>query len=69
MRAKSGSYVKTRGFGLNVGFARELSNKQGRLLFGPVVEYGGGTMTAIWTTEHGAMARRTTSESVSWHVR
>lgn len=42
MRAQNGSYVKTRGFGLNVGFARELSNKQGRLLFGPVVEYGGG---------------------------
>lgn len=43
MRAESGSYVDTRGFGLNVGFARELSNSQGKLLFGPVVEYGGGS--------------------------
>ena len=43
MRAESGSYVDTRGFGLNIGFARELSNSQGKLLFGPVVEYGGGS--------------------------
>ena len=42
-RAESGSYVDTRGFGLNVGFARELPNSQGKLLFGPVVEYGGGS--------------------------
>ncbi|SDP16900.1 autotransporter outer membrane beta-barrel domain-containing protein [Selenomonas ruminantium] len=42
MRAESGSYVDTKGFGLNVGFARELPNSQGKLLFGPVVEYGGG---------------------------
>ena len=43
MRAESGSYVDTRGFGLNIGFARELPNSQGKLLFGPVVEYGGGS--------------------------
>ena len=43
MRAQSGSYVDTKGFGLNVGFAREISNAQGKLLFGPVVEYGGGS--------------------------
>lgn len=42
MRAESGSYVDTKGFGLNVGFVRELPNAQGKLLFGPVVEYGGG---------------------------
>lgn len=42
MRAESGSYVDTRGFGLNIGFAREFSNSQGKLLFGPIVEYGGG---------------------------
>ncbi len=42
MRAESGSHVDTKGFGLNVGFARELENSQGKLLFGPVVEYGGG---------------------------
>ena len=43
MRAQSGSYVDTKGFGLNVGFAREINNAQGKLLFGPVVEYGGGS--------------------------
>ena len=42
LRAESGSYVDTKGFGLNIGFARELPNAQGKLLFGPVVEYGGG---------------------------
>ncbi len=46
LRAESGSYVNTKGFGLNIGFARELSNAQGRLLFGPMVEYGGGTYTS-----------------------
>lgn len=43
LRAISGSHVDTKGFGLNVGFARELSNTSGKLLFGPVVEYGGGS--------------------------
>ncbi len=42
LRAESGSYVDTKGFGINVGFARELENSQGKLLFGPIVEYGGG---------------------------
>ena len=42
MRAESGSHVDTKGFGLNVGFAREIANSQGKLLFGPLVEYGGG---------------------------
>ncbi|MBR1761715.1 MAG: autotransporter outer membrane beta-barrel domain-containing protein [Schwartzia sp.] len=46
MRAQSGSYVDTKGFGLNIGFARELPNSQGKLLFGPVVEYGGGNYTS-----------------------
>ena len=42
MRAESGSHVDTKGFGINVGFAKEFTNSQGKLLFGPVVEYGGG---------------------------
>lgn len=42
IRAESGSHVDTRGFSASIGFARELPNAQGRLLFGPVVEYGGG---------------------------
>ena len=46
MRAESGSYVDTRGYGLNIGFARELPNSRGKLLFGPVVEYGGGSYTS-----------------------
>ncbi|MCR5757107.1 MAG: autotransporter outer membrane beta-barrel domain-containing protein [Selenomonas sp.] len=43
MRVNSGSHVDNKGMGLNVGFVRELSNKQGKLLFGPVVEYGRGS--------------------------
>ena len=43
LRAESGSHVDTKGFGINVGFAREIANSQGKLLFGPVVEYGGGS--------------------------
>ncbi len=42
MRAKSGSYVATKGWGIDVGFAREVKNKQGKLLFGPMVGYGRG---------------------------
>ena len=42
LRAKSGSHVDTKGIGLNLGFAREIENKSGKLLFGPVVEYGHG---------------------------
>ncbi|WP_027397776.1 autotransporter domain-containing protein [Anaerovibrio lipolyticus] len=42
LRAESGSHVDTKGFGLNLGFAREINNSQGKLLFGPIVEYGGG---------------------------
>ena len=42
MRAESGSHVDNKGFGLNIGFAREIANDQGKLLFGPLVEYGGG---------------------------
>ena len=43
LRAESGSHVDTKGFGSTLGFARELSNTQGHLLFGPVVKYGGGS--------------------------
>lgn len=46
MRAKSGSYVDTRGWGLNVGFARALKNKNGVMTFGPIVEYGRGNYTS-----------------------
>lgn len=42
LRLESGSHVDTRGVGILVGFARQLPNKQGKLLFGPFVEYGGG---------------------------
>jgi outer membrane autotransporter protein len=43
LRAMSGSHVDTRGIGLNLGFARELENSRGKLLFGPVIEYGHGS--------------------------
>ena len=42
IRGESGSHVTNKGIGLNLGFARELENKSGKLLFGPVVEYGHG---------------------------
>ena len=43
LRAESGSHVDTKGLGLNLGFAKEIENKSGKLLVGPVVEYGHGS--------------------------
>ena len=43
LRAESGSHVDTKSIGLNLGFAREIENKSGKLLVGPVVEYGHGS--------------------------
>ncbi len=43
LRAESGSHVDTKSIGLNLGFAREIENKSGKLLFGPVIEYGHGS--------------------------
>ena len=42
LRAESGSHVTTKGLGLNLGFAKEIENKSGKLMFGPVLEYGHG---------------------------
>ena len=42
LRAESGSHVDTKSIGLNLGFAREIENKSGKLLIGPVLEYGHG---------------------------
>lgn len=53
MRAESGSHVDIKGFGLNVGFAREVANKDGKLLFGPVVEYGRGSYDSYNNDVHG----------------
>ena len=53
LRAESGSHVDTKGFGINVGFAKEFSNSQGKLLFGPVVEYGGGKYDSYNNDVHG----------------
>lgn len=53
MRAESGSHVDIKGFGLNVGFAREVANKNGKLLFGPVVEYGRGSYDSYNNDVHG----------------
>ncbi len=41
-RAESGSYVDTKGINMNLGFAKEIENKSGKLVIGPVVEYGHG---------------------------
>ena len=46
VRAQSGSYVDTRGWNFNVGFARALKNKNGIMVFGPIAEYGRGNYTS-----------------------
>ena len=43
LRAESGSHVDNKGIGMNLGFAREIANKSGKLLVGPVIEYGHGS--------------------------
>ena len=43
LRAESGSYVDAKSWAINVGFAKEINNRQGKLLFGPLVEYGRGS--------------------------
>ena len=43
LRAQSGSHVDNKGIGMNLGFAREIANKNGKLLVGPVIEYGHGS--------------------------
>ena len=43
LRAESGSHVDNKGIGMNLGFAREIENKNGKLLIGPVIEYGHGS--------------------------
>lgn len=40
MRQESGSHVDVKGAAFNVGFAKEVKNSQGVLLFGPLFEYG-----------------------------
>ncbi len=43
LQAQSGSHVDNKGIGMNLGFAREIANKNGKLLVGPVIEYGHGS--------------------------
>ena len=42
MRQESGSYVDVDSANFNIGFAKEVKNSNGTLLFGPMVEYGRG---------------------------
>ena len=42
LRQKSGSYVDVNGYNFNFGFAKEVKNKSGKLLIGPLFEYGRG---------------------------
>ena len=46
LRQHSGSYVDVRGVNLSLGFAKEVRNAQGTLLFGPILEYGKGSYTS-----------------------
>lgn len=41
-KVKSGSHIDTNGWNFNLGLAKELKNKSGKLLIAPVVEYGRG---------------------------
>ena len=43
MRLKTGSYVDTKGWNLNVGFARRNEMLSSSLTFGPFIEYGRGS--------------------------
>ena len=43
MRQESGSYVDVQGSAFNFGFAKEVKNGSGKLLFGPMIEYGRGS--------------------------
>ena len=43
IRAKTGSYVETRGYNLSLGFARQDAVQDGKFTFGPFVEYGRGS--------------------------
>ena len=53
MRYETGSYVEMRGMNLAVGFARALRGSNGRLLFGPMVEYGRGSYDSYVNDAHG----------------
>lgn len=43
MRQESGSHVDVQGSAVNIGFAKEVKNGSGKLLFGPMIEYGRGS--------------------------
>lgn len=43
MRQNSGSYVEMNTWNIGVGFAKEVANSRGKLMFGPVFEYGKGS--------------------------
>ena len=42
-RVESGSHVDLKSWNIAAGFAKEVENKQGKLMFAPVVEYGRGS--------------------------
>ena len=42
LRQESGSHVDVKGSNFNIGFAKEVKNSNGTLLFGPMFEYGRG---------------------------
>ena len=46
LRANTGSYVDMKGLNMTLGLAREVKNAPGRLLYGPIIEYGAGRYTS-----------------------
>ncbi len=75
LRAESGSHVDTKGYGIDVGFAREIKKGSKTYLLAPVVEYGRGNYdsyqdngikasgkSSFWGI--GMMARQTNDKGV-----
>jgi len=53
MRHETGSHVDMKGMNLAVGFSREVTRGDNRLIFGPIVEYGRGTYDSYVNDAHG----------------
>lgn len=43
IRQESGSYVDMKSWNISVGFAKDVENSKGKLMFGPIIEYGRGS--------------------------
>ena len=74
-KVKSGSHVDVKGWNLNVGLAKEIENKAGKLLIGPVIEYGKGSYDSYLDNDYhgegdtkyiggGVMAKQTNKDGL-----